>query len=52
MRKEQITKPEKKKEVVFIIEYRLPIEDVGFIGESLDFLRQYGTAETIEIMVK
>jgi hypothetical protein len=42
---------ETSKEIVYIIEYKTPVEDAGNISECLDKMREYGSAIIIDVKV-
>lgn len=42
----------KIKEVVILIEYRVWSEDLGYLGEALENLRQVGAAEILDVRLE
>ena len=40
------------KELVFVIEYRVPPEDSGWISEIIDKMRETGGAEILDVRVE
>ena len=43
------TLPTSRKELVFLIEYRVNPEDAGAIGEVMDKMREHGSADITDV---